>query len=467
MSTTETTRKPEDGIFWPIVGLALLGLVRLTWATVKFMPRTLAWLALVVLTQSVAWLSVLVLVLAVAVNFSKLVPKAGLLFKISPAQDWISSRTRRRNNRAAKAGAVVLEQIGFGGQLVEGWLYEEGNLRRLAVRTLSGRVGLPEVKAAAERGTAYMQCATVTVTETAPGEYQIGWFKIAPADPLASALPLMFPHAPESVHAVPYGTSQTGAQLVFDFDNKSGGVIGGVPGSGKSAGLTCMLAGMASLPNVQFLVIDGKGGSDWSWIADRATWINDDDDFGAIITHLETITAIMRDRVQTLKSLTGSPNIWHTGVTVEMPLLVVVIDECQTFYDSKGMPKEKKLESERITALVTNLVKKGRSAGIFVWSVTQKPTADSLPTGLRDNSAVRWACRVMTAEAEVSILGDRGQPSAVDLPSSLPGAAIIVSETGERDRIRFDYLPDAAAEAAAQASAHLRRPITAPAPVAG
>jgi hypothetical protein len=467
MTTTEPTATDKEGMFWGIVGLAFLGLFRLIVAVVRFMPRTLGWIALALIVQSVSWLTVLVLVLMVAVNWAGRLPAVAFLFHISPAQDWLRARARRRAKKSAEAGAEVLEQIGFGGQLVEGWLYEEGNVRRLAMRTRSGRVGLPEVTAAADRASAYMNAETVTVEETTPGEYQIRWFKVAPADPLASTQPLTAAHAPESVHAVTYGTFSNGKSCIFDFANKSGGVVGGVPGSGKSAGLTAMLAGMCSLPNVQFLVIDGKGGSDWEWIESRATWMNDDEDFGAIITALEAVTATMRERVSTLKSLTGSPNIWHTGPTVEMPLLMVVVDECQTFYDSKGMSKEKKLESERITALVTNLVKKGRSAGIFVWSITQKPTADSLPTGLRDNSAVRWACRVMTAEAEVAILGDRGTPSAVELPSALPGAAIIVTETGDRDRIRFDYLPDSAAEAAAQASAHLRRPITTPAPVAG
>lgn len=455
MTTAAKPKTPQESEFWPIVGFTFVCL----WNIVRFMPRTLSWLALVLLVHDVVLLSVLGLVLMVGVCWARRVPPVAWLFQISPAQDWLSSRARRRNIRASKAGSVVLEQIGLGGLASEGRLYEEGNVRRLAMRTLSGRVGLSEVTAAADRGTAYMRCETVAVEETTPGEYQIRWFKVAPADPLGQARPLTAARSVESVNRVPYGVDEQGEIVYFDYSGKAGGVVSGVPGSGKSAAITSMLASMASLPEVQMLIIDGKAGTDFEFMESRAEW-HHTDDFAATIEALERVTAVMRERVATLKSVTGSSNLWHTGPDAErFPLLLVVVDECQTFFDSRGMSKEKKAQAESITALVQTLIKVGRSAGIFTWCLTQKSTTDSLPSGIRDQAAVRWACRVMTSEAEVAVLGNRGMPSPVDLSAALPGSAIVQAEDGSRRRVRFDYLSENLAEQAVLASAHLRRPI--------
>lgn len=263
---------------------------------------------------------------------------------------------------------------------------------------------------------------------------------------------------------IPCGVMEDGSPLLATFANQSGAVVGGVPGSGKSAGATSIIAQLCTDPAAQFIVIDGKGGSDWAWVAPRASLLNtDDENLEAVKDQLLAITGLMRWRLQTQKERRGTSNFWHSGATADDPFILVVIDECQTFFDPKEhMTKEDKQLSQEIAALTVNLVKKGRSAGIFVMSITQKPTSDSIPSALSANCGVKWACRVETRAAEESILGARpdGTPDSASptlIPETRPGG-VTVKRGGEWVRARFSYTPEAEAAAIGQRYANLRIP---------
>lgn len=263
---------------------------------------------------------------------------------------------------------------------------------------------------------------------------------------------------------IPCGVMEDGSPLLATFANQSGAVVGGVPGSGKSAGATSIIAQLCADPAAQFIVIDGKGGSDWAWVAPRASLLNtDDENLEAVKDQLLAITGLMRWRLRTQKERRGTSNFWHAGATADDPFIVVVIDECQTVFDPKEhMTKEGKQLSQEIAALTVNLVKKGRSAGVFVMSITQKPTSDSIPSALSANCGVKWACRVETRAAEESILGARpdGTPDSASptlIPETRPGG-VTVKRGGEWVRARFSYTPEAEAAAIAERYARLRLP---------
>lgn len=263
---------------------------------------------------------------------------------------------------------------------------------------------------------------------------------------------------------IPCGVQEDGSPLLASFANQSGAVVGGVPGSGKSAGATSIIAQLCADPAAQFVVIDGKGGSDWSWVAPRAALLNtDDENLEAVKSQLLAVTGLMRWRLQTQKERRGASNFWHAGATADDPFVLVVIDECQTFFDPKEhMTKAAKELSQEIAALTVNLVKKGRSAGVYVMSITQKPTSDSIPSALSANCGVKWACRVETRAAEESILGARpdGAPDSASptlIPETRPGG-VTVKRGGEWVRARFSYTPEAEAAAIAERYASLRIP---------
>lgn len=263
---------------------------------------------------------------------------------------------------------------------------------------------------------------------------------------------------------IPCGVQEDGSPLLASFANQSGAVVGGVPGSGKSAGATSIIAQLCADPAAQFVVIDGKGGSDWAFIAPRAALLNtDDENLEAVKAQLLAVTGLMRWRLQTQKERRGASNFWHAGATADDPFVLVVIDECQTFFDPKEhMTKAAKELSQELAALTVNLVKKGRSAGIFVMSITQKPTSDSIPSALSANCGVKWACRVETRAAEESILGARpddtpDSASPTLIPETRPGG-VTVKRGGEWVRARFSYTPEGEAAAIAERYASLRIP---------
>lgn len=263
---------------------------------------------------------------------------------------------------------------------------------------------------------------------------------------------------------IPCGVQEDGSPLLASFANQSGAVVGGVPGSGKSAGATSIIAQLCADPAAQFVVIDGKGGSDWSWVAPRAALLNtNDENLEAVKAQLLALTGLMRWRLQTQKERRGTSNFWQAGATADDPFILVVIDECQTFFDPKEhMTKEAKQLSQEIAALTVNLVKKGRGVGLFLMSITQKPTSDSIPSALSANCGVKWACRVETRAAEESILGARpdGTPDSASptlIPETRPGG-VTVKRGGEWVRARFLYTPEAEAAAIAERYASLRIP---------
>ena len=75
--------------------------------------------------------------------------------------------------------------------------------------------------------------------------------------------------------------------------------------------------------------------------------------------------------------------------------------------------------------------------------LTQKPTADSIPTNIRDNCVVRFALRVTTREAAEAVLGSipDGDPKPTEIPSTRRGGAVVQAEDGHTQSVRFAYLP--------------------------
>ena len=249
----------------------------------------------------------------------------------------------------------------------------------------------------------------------------------------------------EEAMKVVCAVDSVGEQQAVSFKNVSGMTVAGVPGSGKTAGLTSFLLPVALSENVELNIIDGKGGHDWAaYKPICAYYSNDDEDLQALRDYLQSAVDDMRERVQTMPEKLGVADFWHASAerrrAAGVKHKIIVIDECQNYFE-KRTNKEATALTQEIVRLTTSLVKKGRSAGITLIATTQKPTADSLPTGLRDNCALKICFRVTTKEAQKAALGD------VDLDDSnnalsikKAGGAIILAETGHASRVRFFYM---------------------------
>lgn len=260
------------------------------------------------------------------------------------------------------------------------------------------------------------------------------------------------PFDPET-GTVTVGVCEDGAPAVLRLANQSGMVVGGLPGSGKTAGMMVVVLALLRA-GARVHIIDGKGGTEWDWCAEAAARLTGDD-LDAAHGELLSLGEAMRSRLSSMRRDYGASNYWNISADYRPPLEVVVIDECQTFFDLKGVlgGKEAKEKATEITAAATDIVKKGRSAGFLLIAMTQKPTADSIPTALRDNCGIRICFRVATAEATRSVLGDGriggAEPTAI--PANRQGGAVLSRDDGSSVMCRFAYLAeDAAAKAAAE-----------------
>lgn len=106
--------------------------------------------------------------------------------------------------------------------------------------------------------------------------------------------------------------------------------------------------------------------------------------------------------------------------------------------------KETKEKSEEFIAPVIDIVKKGRSAGITLIAMTQKPTTDALPSVLCDNAALKVAFRCSTPEMAKSALGSlpdgSSSPTAIDFVQK--GMSVMTMDSGMAEYVQWDYLPE-------------------------
>ena len=115
--------------------------------------------------------------------------------------------------------------------------------------------------------------------------------------------------------------------------------------------------------------------------------------------------------------------------------------------------------SAAFSVLLRDFVARGRAAGMVTVATTQKPSADVVPTYLRDLFGFRWALRCSTPDASDTILG-RGWASqgysAAQIDPSARGVGLLLQEGGVPVRLRACYLDDLALAELARRAEGLR-----------
>jgi len=267
------------------------------------------------------------------------------------------------------------------------------------------------------------------------------------ADPLHSSLVLARP-VPPIDWSLRVGVDGDGSWVDVPLANRAGVVVGGQPGSGKTGSLRSMMAAWASQPHVQLAVVDGKGGSDWDPFAARCfAYISTVDDLESVIALLRSLESERARRVATMMNHRGSSNFWDLGPGVDMPLIVLCIDEVQAFVSKAYHPSKGARELvDEIIGLLLRLMSQGRSAGLVCILATQKPTADNLPTSLRDSAGIKLCYSVQTRQAAEAVLGDAWSAAESPItPVAAPqGLAVYSDGMGHVARVRSPFVPDGA-----------------------
>jgi S-DNA-T family DNA segregation ATPase FtsK/SpoIIIE len=212
-------------------------------------------------------------------------------------------------------------------------------------------------------------------------------------------------------------------------------LIGGEPGSGKSVALQLIVAHGALSPDCKLLLVDGKR-------VELGLWRGCAERF---------IGPSMDDAIDTLKWLQGQIDErtdWlldhqKRKITPDMgyPVYLVIIDELAYFSATVGTPTEQKV----FNALNRDIVARGRAPGIIPVEATQRPSADIVPTSLRDLFGYRWAFRCSTEASSDTILGhgwaDKGY-SATEIDPQARGVSWLRAEDGIPQRVKSAYLSD-------------------------
>lgn len=172
----------------------------------------------------------------------------------------------------------------------------------------------------------------------------------------------------------------TGAPAEISIREKSGILLAGKPGSGKTFALKAIRHALHPYANIA--VFDGKRTRPEDFY-DKA----------------RKIQSRMEER------LSSGMDYWTEERRPK--LLVLILDEVQTWFSPTSRSKADKEAAAEREALIRDFVQRGRSAGVLVILTTQRMTADVVPTGIRDLCGVKIVGRVTRLEDAELVLGVR------------------------------------------------------------
>ena len=245
------------------------------------------------------------------------------------------------------------------------------------------------------------------------------------------------------------GIDEDGEPVYVDLAERNM-LLGGEPGGGKSNALNLIVAHGALSCDCKLVLIDGKQ-------VELGPWQLCADDFiGPSITDAiacaQRLQKIMDARYDNLLAA----GLRKITPGMGEPVYLVVIDEYAYFSATVG---DRKQQAEW-SALIRDLVARGRAAGVIVILATQRPSHQVIDPSLRDLFGYRWAFRCTTDSSSDTVLGhgwaNEGY-TAASIDPKARGVSWLLSETGVPRRIKAAYLTDRQIADLAAYAAQLRR----------
>ncbi|GAA4212533.1 FtsK/SpoIIIE domain-containing protein [Microbispora amethystogenes] len=349
------------------------------------------------------------------------------------------------------------QQIEFGTAMAR-----EGNGSKVLINLPYGKTFADAVNAR-EKIASGLDVALAQVSLSRdPQSHRSHWLWVADADPLATPAgrtPLLAGKETDIWKPAPLGVDERGRAVTLLMLWTSI-LVGAQPRQGKSFTARLLALYAALDPYVQLEVFDGKGSPDWRKFALVAhscsfgfTPSRDGDPLEIFVQTLRDLKADVQARYQKLSEL--PVDICPEGkLTREiardpkygMPVRLVVIDECQEYFDTG----DKELNKE-IAGLLVYLVKVAPAAGVIVLDATQKPggvgTGDTATafTSFRDNHQVRIALRTGSWQVSDLVLGSGAYSEGFDSSALLPsykGVGLLRGAGDDTPTVRF-HLADA------------------------
>ncbi|MGH8900056.1 MAG: FtsK/SpoIIIE domain-containing protein [Egibacteraceae bacterium] len=265
----------------------------------------------------------------------------------------------------------------------------------LRVRLPAGQ-SCADLQARAETLAAHLQVREVQVTRD-PNNTRHAEISLVRRDALAGTVQLAWPNLDTRRlslwEPIPVGVDEHAQTISISLVERNL-LLGGEPSAGKSVAQPMLIATAALDPQVDLWLLDGKRVELAVWRDCARAFVGPD--IGEAIDVLRQLQQEMEQRYELL--LDQRRRKVEQGDSLR--LHVVGCDEL-AFYISGGDRKTR----EAFNALCTDLIRRGRAAGVIWIGATQKPSADVVPTSLRDLVGYRWALRCSTRGASDTILG--------------------------------------------------------------
>jgi len=248
---------------------------------------------------------------------------------------------------------------------------------------------------------------------------------------------------------IPFGIDENGylVEVTLMYRNL---LDGGEPGSGKSSLLNTIIAHAALCPDARLWLFDGKTVELGLWRPIADVFVGNS--ITEALDRLRELQAEMDTRYDQL-STAGRRKILRTD---GLDVILCVIDELAYYSVTTGT----KDQQEEFRILVRDLVARGRAAGIIVVAATQRPSADIIPTSLRDLFGYRVAFRCTTDSSSDIILSvgwAKEGFSAKNIRPEDKGVGWLLAEGGVPRRFKAAYLTDTHIRAVVATAQRIRR----------
>jgi hypothetical protein len=287
------------------------------------------------------------------------------------------------------------------------------------------------------------RCREVRITRDPNASHRV-LLDVVRRDPLAASADVAWADVDGEVLSmwdpVHLGVGEDGQGLRLSFVERSL-LVGGEPGSGKSSLLNVVASHAAKSPDAHLVLIDPNEVQFGPW-KDRALAYASDDADDALDV-LELVRDEIRRRLTLLKTLPGVVRKVTRDIAAEhdLPLWVLLVDELAFHTSVVGSPKQR----ADFNTAARDVVARCRAAGIVPLMATQRPTADVVPTSLRDLFSLRCAFRTTTTTSSDVILGDswaRRGFSATDIDITARGVGWLLAEGREPVRMKAAWIGD-------------------------
>jgi S-DNA-T family DNA segregation ATPase FtsK/SpoIIIE len=238
---------------------------------------------------------------------------------------------------------------------------------------------------------------------------------------------------------VHFGVNELGEPVYLNLAEMAV-LLGGGRGRGKSSALHTFIAHAAKSPDAELLLVDANRVQLAPW-RQRALMFAAADPDDAIAV----VKAAQDEMDRRLEVLEAMPGV-EVGLTRElshtmgMPMWLLVVDELAYHCSVAGT----KAQRNEFYDTLRDVVARGRASGIVPIAATQRPTADLIPTSLRDLFDIRIAYRTMTRTSSDVVLGDdmaKHGFSAKDIDKSARGVNWLLADDQEPIRTKTVWIP--------------------------